>query len=538
MSQPTSTQQTQPPRLTDWREATVGSLLEYAARTWPRRLALRWPTPTGLAALTWHEVWSKARECAALLRECSNAHAPVAIWAPNSAGWYVSLWAAALSGRVLVPINPALTDSEVRIMLAESEASILLAAQRYRGRSLIDIAQAMRSDLPALEDVWDISRWPAKSARAPTADPQILPPDTFTVQYTSGTTGTPKGAVLSHRACVNAACTMIPALEPTDHEIVCSPLPLHHIGALVAHALMLAVIGGTYVMLTDFSAEEFISAASQSHATILGGVPTVYLRVVDEPQLAQVRLPDVRVLMLGGASIPPALVARLEHHFGARVSVMYGQSEAPAITQTRLDDPPSVKANTVGRALPYRELRVVDSSTGEPAAVGMVGEICVRTPVRMDGYLHRPDATAATISGDGWLHTGDLGSLDAAGLLRFHGRLRDMIVRGGENIYAKEVEDAIESHPDVAQAAVVGLADEQWGEIVAAAVLPRGGVSLGSEELNTWVAQRLARFKRPAVWGIVDGLPTTASGKPQKFKIVETLNAVRASAMRPRGELD
>lgn len=529
MSRAASTRRVAPGDLTDLRQATVGSLLDHAAQTWPSRFALRWPMPSGLAALTWHEVWSAANSAAALLRGCSNAQAPVGIWAPNSAEWYVWLWAAALAGRPLVPINPALTDSEVRTILADSAVSTVLAAPTYRERALLDAINAMKPDLSTLAETWDINRPLSESACEIAADRQIEPADTFIVQYTSGTTGTPKGAVLSHRACVNAARTMIPALEPTDHEILCSPLPLHHIGALIAHALMLAVIGGTYVMLTEFSAQEFIEAAAQSRATVLGGVPTVYLRVVEEPRLAEVRVPHVRVLMLGGASIPPSLVARLEHHFGASVSLMYGQSEAPAITQTRLDDSPSVKANTVGRALPHRELRIIDSSTGEPLPLGEIGEICVRTPVRMDGYLHRPDATSTTIDGDGWLHTGDLGSLDDDGLLRFHGRLRDMIIRGGENVYAKEVEDAIESHPDVARVAVVGLPDGGWGEIVAAAVVPRASACLALDELNTWVSQHLAAFKRPKVWHIVAELPTTASGKPQKFKIVEALEAIRAS---------
>lgn len=529
MSRPDNTRRLAPGDLTGLRQATVGSLLEHAAQTWPTRFALRWPTPSGLAAMTWHEVWSAANSAAALLRKCSNTQAPVGIWAPNSAEWYVWLWAAALSGRPLVPINPALTDSEVRTIIEDSAVSTILAARAYRERRLLEAINAMKPGLSTVAEAWDINRSFTESACQATAVEQIQPSDTFVVQYTSGTTGTPKGAVVSHSACVNAARTMIPALEPTDHEILCSPLPLHHTGALVAHALLLAVIGGTYVMLTDFSAEGFIGAAAQSRATILAGVPTVYLRVVEEPRLAEVRVPDVRVLMLGGASIPPSLVARLEHHFGANVSVMYGQSEAPAITQTRLDDLPSVKANTVGRALPHRELRIVDSSSGLPLPVGEIGEICVRTSIRMDGYLHRPDATSATIDGDGWLHTGDLGSLDDDGLLRFHGRLRDMIVRGGENIYAKEVEDAIESHPGVARVAVVGLPDAGWGEIVAAAVVPHASACVTLDELNTWVSRHLAGFKRPKVWHVVDELPTTASGKPQKFKIIEALNAIRIS---------
>jgi fatty-acyl-CoA synthase len=503
--------------LTALREATVGSLLADAVRQWPDRTALQWPTPEGLAALSWQQVWTQATTGAATLGRASNTSAPVAIYAPNSAAWYVALWAAALSGRPMVPINPALTEPEVRFLLADCGATTVLAARDYRGRDLLDAVP----DLPTVAEVWDLENW--VTATAAHVDVEVQPHDTFVIQYTSGTTGTPKGAVLSHRACVGAAATMVPGWEPADYEICCSPLPLHHIGALVAHALAMAVIGATYVMLTDASASHLVDAAARSRATMLGGVPTIYLRLLDEPRLPP--LPDLRLLMLGGASIPPALVAGLEDRFGARVSVMYGQSEAPAITQTRLDDTAEVKAHTVGRALPHREIRIIDTSTGKPAATGQIGEICVRTPIRMERYHHRPDATSATIDVEGWLHTGDLGSLDADGLLRFHGRLRDMIVRGGENIYAREVETAIESHPDVGQAAVVGLPDPKWGEIVAAAVVARAGAAVSEDGLRDWVASRLASYKRPARWHITDDLPSTASGKPQKFRIVEMLDA-------------
>lgn len=516
--------------LAQWRAATVGSLLADAVRHWPAGVALQWPTGEGLATLTWQQVWWRATAGATLLRRCSDISAPVAIWAPNSRGWYLSLWAVALSGRPLVPINPALTAAEVRVVLSDSGASTVLAARSYRGRDLLQVARELKADLPVLSEVWDVEWWCSaqeSGARVPDPDDPSVdasqPSDAYVIQYTSGTTGAPKGAVLSHRTCVNAAGTILTALELTDHPICCSPLPLHHIGALVAHALALACTGGTYVMLGSFSAPEFLDAAAHSRATHLAGVPTAYLRLLDSPRLAHTPLPDVRVLMLGGASIPATLVSRLERHFGAAVSVMYGQSEAPAITTCRLDDPAWVKANTVGRALPHREMRIIDTVTGAPADPGGIGEICVRTPIRMDHYNNLPDATAAAIDAEGWLHTGDLGFVDADGLLHFHGRLRDMIVRGGENIYAREVEIAIETHPDVAQAAVVGLADPRWGEVIAAAVIPRAGTTICEDDLRAWITPRLAPYKRPTRWHFPDELPTTASGKPQKFKIVDAL---------------
>lgn len=520
-------------RLAQWREATVGSLLVDAVRDRPDGVALLWPTPPGLASLTWRQVWSAATFGAGALRQCSDAARPVAIWAPNSPGWYLSLWAAALSGRPLVPLNPALTGAEATTVLTDSGATTLLAAGSYRGTDLRDSAAALHTNLAALAEVWDVDHWltdsgvgtGATDAYGAPADAGIHPGDTLVIQYTSGTTGRPKGAVLSHRACVNAASTLMTALDPGVRQVCCSPLALHHVGALIAHALGLALIGGTYVMLDGFSAPQFLAAAAASRATHLAGVPTTYLRLLDEPEPARVPLPDVRVLMLGGSSVPPSLVPRLEERFDAPVSVAYGQSEAPAITATSLHDPAWVKAHTVGRPLPHRQVRIIDTATGESAPVGSIGEICVRTPIRMDCYHNLPDATSAAIDGDGWLHTGDLGSLDADGRLRVHARLKEMIVRGGENIYPREVENVIETHPDVAHAAVVGLPDAQWGEIVGAAVVPRAGTALREVDLSAWVAHRLAPYKRPARWRIADELPTTASGKPQKFKIVDLMAA-------------
>jgi fatty-acyl-CoA synthase len=514
-------------QLNQWREATVGSLLIGSTQRAPDRPALQWMANGRLKSLAWAELLIAATEGAQRLRSCAASDRAVAIWGPNSAGCYISLWAAALSGRPLAPVNPALTPSEARALIQDSGASTVLAAACYRDRSLLSEASAMTASLPAVTETWDVDSWwsatPATST--PASEDSAAPGDTFLIQYTSGTTGAPKGAMLSHRACVNGASTMIAGLEPTEHEVFCSPMPLHHIGASIAHALALACVAGTWVMLSDFDAATMVEAAALSGATLLGGVPIVYQRILDDPAMADVRLSSVRVMMLGGASIPPSLVSRMEKHFGARVVVLYGQSEAPAISQTRLDDPDWVKATTVGRALPHREVRVVDPATGATAESGVVGEICVRTRVSMDGYLHRPEATAATIDDQDWLHTGDLGSMGDDGLLFFHGRIREVILRGGENVYAREVENVIGAHPDVSQVAVVGMPDPRWGEIVVAVVVPRPLACLSEADLEGTVSTELAYFKRPAQWHIIDTMPMTASGKPQKFKIVDMLTA-------------
>lgn len=509
-----------------WWPATFGDVLRAAARDHPDRPALQWLDGAALREFTWSRLLELAGAGARALTGTGTDRTPVAVWGPNSPGWYVLLCAAGLAGRPLAPINPQLTDAEVKIQLSDCAATDLIVSEELWGRARA-IADTVPQDIRAQR----LFSWFADISRAMTAVGSVSvlgypqPEDTFLIQYTSGTTGTPKGAVLSHQACVNAARTMAAHLRTLDHEIWCSPLPLHHVGGSIALGLAPACIAGTYVMVTDFTPESFVAASANSRATLMGGVPTLFLRILGDKELASVELADLRTVIVGGASIDPQLVERLERHFGVGAAVFYGQSEAPVITATDLGDSAEVKATTLGRALPHRELRIVDPDAGRAVAVGTVGEVWVRTPIRMTEYLNRPEQTAQTVDSNGWLHTGDLGSLDDQGRLHFHGRLKDMIVRGGENIYAFEVENAITAHPAVQQCAVVGIPDEHWGETVAAMVIPVAGATLTVRDLDDHVAGMLARFKRPVRWLIGDTLPMTASGKPQKFRIVEQLRA-------------
>lgn len=507
--------------LTTWSESTVGASLTSSARNHASREALRWPTPSGLNSVTYAHVHAAAQNGARRLRAVTDPSQPVAVFGPNSVDWFIAFWAVALSGRPLVPINPALSDAEVVHQLNDCQAAVVIAAPVYRDRDLVVATSQMQDAVPSIRAVFNLETWIEADASTVTTtnDPwEVQPTDPFLIQYTSGTTGRPKGAVLSHRACVNSGRTLTALLEPSDHEIWCSPMPLHHVGASVAHAVALAEIGGTYVMLSAFSPSVMMHAAQASKATLLAGVPTVYLGIMEDPTLATIELPSLRVLMLGGTSIAPSLVSRMEDHFGAHVAVLYGQSEAPAITQTRLDDSPAIKAETIGRALPHREVQI-QSLEGTEVPAGVVGEICVRTSIRMDEYLGRPEATRATIDAQHWLHTGDLGSLDANGLVRFHGRVKEVVMRGGENVYAREVENAIASLTGVSQAAVIGVPDEKWGEVVAAVVTVANGSNIDEDRLREHVESTLAYFKRPERWLIVDSLPMTASGKLQKFKL-------------------
>ncbi|WP_405136465.1 class I adenylate-forming enzyme family protein [Nocardia sp. NBC_01388] len=518
-------------RLDEWESSTIGRLLLESAARQPDRAALQWLEDGQLQSLTWHRLARLALAGAARLRSGSETRFPIAVMSDNSMSWYVLFWSAALSGRPLVPINPNLTAGEVRALLIDSGPVTVLASDVH-GRHLIGRVREAGRDLIAADQVVEIAEWVSSLGEAAdaivgeTSLPfAVEPADTLVVQFTSGTTGEPKGVVLSHQACLNAARTLAARTSSAEHEIWCSPMPLHHVGGSVALALGTATLAGTYVMVTDFSALNFLESAVQSNATFIGGVPTLFLRMMEDPELARMKPPNLRAILLGASAVPATLIRRIEKHFGAPVLVMYGQSEAPAITETSREDDLWTKSNTVGRVLPHRELRVVNTQTGLPCVLDEVGEICVRTKVRMDGYLNRPEETAATVDSEGWIHTGDLGALDRENRLHFHGRLKDLIVRGGENISAREVELAIEAHPDVAMAAVVGLPDPTWGEVVAAMVVLNPGCTLRLEELREPVSAGLAPFKRPVHWRIADALPLTASGKPQKFKIIELLRA-------------
>jgi len=496
---------------------TVGSLLAICAEDHPDRVAVHVARDGTASTVTYSELVTAARSRAGDLVHRTSPGAKVAVLAPNGLNWVITLFAVALSGRQLVPLNPALSPREVQQLLDDCGAELLVTTDVPGGRALLAESALLVEALPGLRDVLDLESWPADPTDPEL--PEVRPQDNFLVQYTSGTTGQPKGALLTHHAVTTSARTMTAALETGDHEVWVSPMPLFHVGALVAHAVALASIAGTYVMQTKFDPKEQLELAESTGATLIAGVPTIYLGLLSEPGLQAARLDRLRTAMLGGASIAPDLVGRIERGLGATVAVLYGQSESPAITQTSPEDDAVTKAETIGRPLPGRELRIVNTDSGSDLPDGSVGELWVRSPTNMTGYLGRPEETSATLTADGWLRTGDLCSRDRRGLVRFHGRLREVILRGGENIYAREVENALSDHPAVAQVAVIGEPDPRWGEIVAAVVQLRGGGSLDEADLREYLEPRLARFKIPDRWRFVESLPLTASGKVQKHRL-------------------
>ena len=487
--------------------------------------ALLWDLDTDPAAMTFGELARRARILAGRLLEDLAPGDRLVIWSANSPEWVVAELAATLAGVVLVPMNPALTDDEARYIVASSGARAVLAGPEWRGRDLIASAFALDSDLivhPLLE--W--ATIPADAAATATL-PSVSPEDHLLIQYTSGTTGTPKGAVLTHLVGSNVGPLSHLALGLTEDDVVCSPLPFHHVGGSLCTLLATVLRGGAYVVLPGFDAEQTLRSLHRGGVTFFGGVPTMMLAMLEHSGGAKVDLPALRMTMVGGSTVSPTLITRIEDAFGIEVVNGYGQSEAPSSLQTRVGDNEVVKAQSIGRANPYREVAILDASGAERPR-GSVGELCLRGELVMVGYWEQLQAgtSSSVFDHNGWLHTGDLAAMDDDGVVRLNGRLRDVIIRGGENIYPAEVESVLATHPDIADVAVVAAPDERWGEVPVAFVRMTTG-DLDPAELEEFARARLASFKVPRTWHQVADFPLTASGKIQKFKLTELLAAAR-----------
>ena len=451
----------------------------------------------------------------------------VAIWAANSPEWVFLEFGAALAGITLVTVNPAYLGNEAAHVLSQSQASGVFVQPIYRGRDLVQVIESVRRNLPHLRHVISLGDWDAFIASAEPMPPlpQVRPGDTAQIQYTSGTTGFPKGAQLTHRGLANNARLYARVIGAGSADVWVNPMPMFHTAGCGLVTLGALQTGGVHVLPHAFDPALVLALFEAERGTVMLSVPTMLIRMLDHPDAATRDLSSWRLTTLGGAPVPPELVRRAQKTLGLKVAIGFGQTEAsPYITHTRPDDPHPDWMATVGRPLPGTEVKVVDPRTDETLRVDAIGEICARGVGVMTGYFDDERATAAVIDKDGWLHTGDLGSMDASGYCRIQGRLKDMIIRGGENIYPREIEDLLHTHPGVADVAVTGVQDSEWGETVAAFVQQRPGHSLTEAELDAFCRRHLASYKVPRIWRFVDQFPQTASGKIQKFLLREQLS--------------
>jgi fatty-acyl-CoA synthase len=507
-------------------DLTVGDALRGAAAEAPYTTALVEGVVDPAARRRWsYAELLEASERAA--RALLGRFAPgdrIAVWANNIPEWVILELAAGLAGITVVTVNPALRLQELAYVLGQSQADGIFLVPAYRASPMAEMMQQVRGDLPALREVVSFADWEAFCAEgAPDrALPEVSPHAPAQIQYTSGTTGFPKGAVLHHRGIVNNARLSTARLGLGPGSVQLSAMPLFHTAGCVMSVLGAVVTRGPLVLPPYFDPGLMLELIAAERPATLLGVPTMLIGMLDHPGFRPGRHGIGTAVVTGGAVVPPALVGRVEAEFGAPVSIVFAQTEAsPVITQTSPQDTAEDRAHTLGRPLPQTEVKITDAASGETVAPGVTGEVCTRGYHVMTGYFRDPDKTAAAIDADGWLHTGDLASMDERGYCRIAGRLTDMIIRGGENIYPREIEQVLFGHPAVADVAVVGVPDAKWGEQVAAFIRPAPGQAPDPDELFSYCREHLAPHKTPRYWTVLEQFPLTPSGKIQKFVLRE-----------------
>ncbi|MFB7718281.1 MULTISPECIES: class I adenylate-forming enzyme family protein [unclassified Nocardia] len=522
-------------------EHTVGSLLADRARAHPERLALA-GTPHGgtiIERLSYAELYERAERVATALLRVTEPGAYVALWAPNVLEWPIIEYGAALAGVVLVAVNPAFQVDELEYVLRHSGATVLLHAESNRGSDMAAAAIEAAARVPECSHIIslaDRARWQAEPGAIPIVrGPNATDPDApVMLQYTSGTTGNPKGVLLRHRSLVNVAKMTMSAAEIESGAVCIGPLPMFHTAACVISTLGPAYIGGTLLLVETFAPRAVLEWAVAEQASVLFFVPTVLGALLDALRGSDLPAPRFRSILGGAATVAPVLIDGARTVFGGTVHNLFGQTElAPVLTMIRRQDSPHDQLTTVGRPIPQVECKIARLADGSVAALGEEGEICARGYQQMIEYLGDPVATAATVDADGWLHTGDLGSMDARGYITLTGRLKDLIISGGENIAPAEVESLLLEHDSVAQVTVVGVPDPKWGEAVSAVVVLRADSPTNpADSLRAHVRDRLATFKQPKRWFVADELPVTASGKVRKFEVVQAISAGRFDEIR------
>ena len=518
-------------RSVDLVDLTIGELLTDRASAHPHRVAIigvRHGTGEQVR-LTYQQLHHEACRVASALSRLAEPGSFIAIWAPNVIEWPVIQYGAALAGMVLVAINPALREQELHYALEHSGPVVLLHADANRDYDMAAVVQRVAARLPELTCVSlsDSSGW-----RSERVDDDVLrnarndAGDVVMLQYTSGTTGKPKGVLLRHKSLVNVAKLTFEALSVPDAAVCLNPLPMFHTAGCVVATLGPLWVGGTVVLVDRFNAASVLEALRREHASVLFYVPAVLAALVEAQRADDGCAPRLHTMMGGASNVPPALIQAAERVFGGTVINLFGQTElSPVLTATRPEDSRTDRLSTVGRPLPQVDCRILDPVSGEVVGVGEPGEICARGYQAFVGYLDDPDATARAIDDDGFVHTGDLGTMDSRGYLTVTGRLKELIIRGGENIAPAEIESHLLDHDDVLDCAVVGLPDDRLGEQVAAVLrTSRDADAALKASLLDHLRNRLAPFKIPARWFVVAEFPVTPTGKVRKFELRDAIN--------------
>jgi fatty-acyl-CoA synthase len=518
------------------RDITLPDLLRGAAEAAPERLALvdGVADPALRRHWTYREFLAETEAAARGLLARFEPGDRIAIWAPNSAEWVILQQAVAMAGMIVVAINPAYRAKELGYVLSQSGAVGLFLVESYRGADMREIVASVGSETPALRDLISFEEWAGflASGDPDRAFPEVAPTDPVQIQYTSGTTGFPKGALLHHKGIVNEAAFVGERAGMSDGDVCINAMPMYHIGGGAVTELSTISWHGTYVVMPNFDPGltlELFETYRGTHALM---VPTMLIAVLDHADFAARDKSSIKTMMSGAAAVAEQLVHRVTSQFGCQVSILFGQTEMHGvISQTRVTDSAVDQAATVGQPLPELDVKIVHPDTGEIVATGEQGEICCRGYQNMLAYYGMPEETANTIDADGWLHMGDIGTMDDRGFIRVTGRVKDMIIRGGINLYPREIEDLLFDHPAIAEAVVLGIPDEKWGEQVGAIVRLREGVTPPDpEQLRAWCRERISAHKAPTHWFFTDAFPLTPSGKIQKFVLRDQIEAGELAA--------
>ncbi|MGX6447900.1 AMP-binding protein [Patulibacter sp. S7RM1-6] len=506
---------------------TIGEALERAARDHPDRPAV--VSSAQDVRLTYAELDGAVDALATgLLARGIAAGDRVGIWAPNRVEWLLVQYATAKVGAILVNVNPAYRTHELAYALRQSGVRLLVTAPSFKTSDYVAMVGEVRGELDALEDVVVLGtpEWEALAATA--VEPDALrdraaglgADDPINVQYTSGTTGFPKGATLTHHNILNNGFFVGELCGYSAQDRICVPVPFYHCFGMVMGNLA-AVTHAACVVIPapGFDPAATLRAAAEERCTALYGVPTMFIAMLADPSFGEHDLSALRTGIMAGSPCPREVMKRVvdEMHM-AEVSICYGMTEtSPVSTQTRRDDPLERRVGTVGRVGPHVEVQVIDPSTGLPVPRGVTGELCTRGYPVMLGYWDEPEKTAEAIDAAGWMHTGDLATMDEEGYLEIVGRSKDMVIRGGENVYPREIEEFLYTHPDVEDAQVIGVPDERFGEELCAWIRVRPGADeLDADAVRAFCAGRLAHYKIPRYVLCVQDFPMTVTGKVQK----------------------
>jgi fatty-acyl-CoA synthase len=546
----------------DLLDTTIGDLFDRRAEAIPTQEAVVYSCyPEFGEALTLRWTYQDYRERAnqvarGLMALGLHKGDHIAVWAVNLPEWLLLEMAAAKAGLVLVTVNPVLRAAEVEYILKQGDVQALFFMARVRDQDCLATVRSLTTPGPQFGEV-SSERLPrlrcVSLLGAPPADlgeqdgwrPTLLqemvaggtqvseqersarqatvqPADPVQIQYTSGTTGFPKGAILRHHGLLNNAMLFARRWGLHQSGRYCNPMPFFHTAGCVLAVLGTLYTGSTLHPLLAFDPRKALQIISQERCTTFLAVPTMLLAILQHPDFGSYDLSSLKQVCSGGAPVPVALMEQVKERIGADVAIVFGQTEtSPVITLTLPDDPFERRAATVGVPLPHTEVKIVHPATRAIVPCGQRGELCCRGYLVMAGYYKMPEKTAETIDSEGWLHTGDLATMDAQGYVNIVGRLKDMVIRGGENLFPAEIEAFLIRHPKVADVQVVGVPDAFFGEELLAVVIPKAGEPLTEQELRDYCTGQISHQKTPRYFQFVESYPLTASGKVQKFVLRE-----------------